>query len=246
MNRRPRIIREFGLHNDEMSIDHDHHEDDGDSSSRTDPWLAAARELARNPDSPASLRIMSSVRQALAPRAAAADQLVDALARKLTQDGEAERAAVDAAIGTWERACGVKLDPQSLASFRDDARELADRRRRQPPAMDSILESIPTRTDTGYALGVDLGGFDGTWHRLWAMLCLGFSFGRDSAQDDGTTAMRLQFEEQLGRSMSPIEWSALVEHARNHYETVMRPAMDDDQSAGGPDVQDRGDGASGL
>jgi hypothetical protein len=66
---------------------------------------------------------------------------------------------------------------------------------------------------------------EGTWHRLWAIICLAFGFGDDIEADEVVAEVRAQFEEALGRPLSPHEWSALVDHARNHHETVMKPAI---------------------
>ena len=66
-------------------------------------WETMARELASNPDSPASLNIMSAVGRAMKPRTQAVDQVVAALEEQLREDGEAQRAALQAAIQYWER-----------------------------------------------------------------------------------------------------------------------------------------------
>jgi hypothetical protein len=93
--------------------------------------------------------------------------------------------------------------------------------------MDSILASRPATTDTGYRLGIHLEGLEGTWHRLWGMIVLVFGFGNDVGTDDGVAAVRAQFEQLLGRGMSAQEWNALVAHAKNHHETVMKQALGD-------------------
>ena len=190
-----------------------------------DIWTAMARELASNADSPASLKIMSAVNQAMAPRAQAADQVVLALEAQLLEDGEQQRAAVQAAIQCWERECGVQMESSVLEDLTKSARSRIERSRRQPPSMDSILTSRPQTTDTGYRLGVHLEGLEGTWHRLWGMICLVFGFDDDIATDTGVATVRAQFEKLLGRSMSPQEWDALVAHAENHHETVVKPTL---------------------
>ena len=174
-------------------------------------WETMARELASNPDSPASLNIMSAVGRAMKPRTQAVDQVVAALEEQLREDGEAQRAALQAAIQYWERECG--------------ARERIERKRRQPPDMESILSSRPATTDAGYLLGIHLEGLEGTWHRLWGIISLVFGFGDDVETDEGVAAVRAQFEELLGRTMTPPEWDALVAHAKNHHETVVKPGL---------------------
>ncbi len=188
-------------------------------------WATMARELASNPDSPASLKIMSAVGQAMRPRSQAVDQVVSALEAQLLEDGEQQRAAVQAAIQHWERECGTQMESSLLEDLKRSARERIERRRRQPPAMESILATRPATTDTGYRLGIHLEGLEGTWHRLWGMIVLMFGFGNDVDADDGVTAVRGQFEQLLGRGMLPEEWNALVAHARNHHETVVGPAL---------------------
>ena len=75
-----------------------------------DIWTAMARELADNPDSPVSLRILSGMNRVIQPRNAAANQLVEALAQQLgDMDPQASQAAVDAAIAHWEKACSAQM-----------------------------------------------------------------------------------------------------------------------------------------
>jgi len=190
-----------------------------------DIWTAMARELASNPDSPASLKIMSAVNQAMSPRSQAVDQVVQALEAQLRQDSEQERAAVQAAIQHWERECGVQMESSLLEDLTRSARQRIEHSRRQPPSMDSILSSRPQTTDTGYQLGLHLEGLEGTWHRLWGMICLVFSFDGNVANDPGVATVRSQFEARLGRTMATQEWDALVAHAKNHHETVMKPTL---------------------
>lgn len=185
--------------------------------------------LATNPDSPASLRIMSSVSQALAPRKRASEQLLEALEAQLLLDGVKEKAGVDAAAQHWERICGWKLTDLELAEHREEARKRIESRKRQPPSMKSILERAPTRTDTGYKLGVHLYGIEGTWHRLWAVIALASSFGSDVDTDEGVAAVKGQFETVLERPLTHNEWKALVAHAANHAATVMKPAGPQDK-----------------
>ncbi len=129
---------------------------------------AAIRELASNPDSPMSLKIMSAVSHAVAPRQRAADQVVDALEGQLLQPGEVQQEAVKAAILHWEREFKESMPSGMLGDLEHEARERIRKRSRQPPRMDSILKSYPATTDTGYDLGVHLEGLKGTWHCLWA------------------------------------------------------------------------------
>lgn len=188
-------------------------------------WEAMARELASNPDSPASLNIMSAVGQTLSPRTQAVDQVVAALEAQLQEDGERQDAAVQAAIQCWERECGTPMENALLADLQKTARERIDRRRRQPPTLESILSNRPATTDTGYRLGIHLEGLEGTWHRLWGIICLVLGFGDDVECDEGVLTVRTQFEKLLGRAMTPPEWNALVAHAKSHHETVVKPSM---------------------
>ncbi|MDP3520637.1 MAG: hypothetical protein Q8S02_08445 [Hydrogenophaga sp.] len=188
-------------------------------------WEAMARELASNPDSPASLNIMSAVGKAARPRTEAVEQVVAALEAQLHEDGEQQRAAVQAAIRHWERECGTQMGDALLQDLQKTARERIERRRRQPPKMESILSARPATTDTGYQLGIHLEGLEGTWHRLWGIICLVFGFGDQVESDEGVLTVRAQFEALLGRTMTPAEWSALMAHAKNHHETVVKPTM---------------------
>ena len=189
-------------------------------------WETMARELASNPDSPASLNIMSAVGKAMRPHAQAVTPLVAALEDQLQEDGEQQRAAVQAAIRHWERECDTQMDNALLQNLQNTARERIERRRRQPPKMESILSTQPATTDTGYHLGIHLEGLEGTWHRLWGLICLVFGFGNDVESDEGVLTVRAQFEELLGRAMMPAEWNALVAHAKNHHETIVNPSAD--------------------
>ena len=90
-------------------------------------WDAMARELASNPDSPASLNIMSAVSQAMKPQTQAADQVVAALEAQLHEDGEPQRAALQAAIQYWERQCRMTMDGATLEDLQKTARERIER-----------------------------------------------------------------------------------------------------------------------
>lgn len=94
------------------------------------PWGALARELANNPDSPASLQIVSAIRQSVQPQAQAVEQVVSAIEAQWIKDGEHQRAAVRAAIQCWERACHSVMDRATLADFQKMAQQRTERRRR--------------------------------------------------------------------------------------------------------------------
>lgn len=183
-------------------------------------WEAMARELAGNPDSPASLHIMSTVNQALRPRAQAVEQVVQSMMDQLQEDGEPQRAAVLAAIRCWERECGVPMDPDMVESLQKTARDRQLQSLRQPPKIDSIVSDLPEVRDTGYRLGIHLTGMEGTWHRLWAIMCVTVEFDGDVDSDDGVASVRAQFEQLLGRKLMPAEWGALVAHVRQRFEAV--------------------------
>lgn len=182
----------------------------------------AIRDLATNPDSPASLRIMSEVSRLIAPIERARNQVLDALDAQLTNDGEHERAALSAAVRHWEAVCNDAMSERDLEEMRERARERRSRLRRLPPPIDTILGAQPTTTDTGYKLGVHLHGLEGTWHRLWAIISLAHSFGGNIQADPGVAEVRDQFEGILGRALIPAEWDALVSHAVKHAEAEMR------------------------
>jgi hypothetical protein len=150
---------------------------------------------------------------------------VAALEAQLQEDGAQQSAAVRAAIQHWERESGAPMDNALLADLQKTARERIEKRRRQPPTMESILSEQPKTTDTGYRLGIHLEGLEGTWHRLWGIISLAFGFGNDIEVDEGVGTVRAQFEKLLGREMSPTEWNALVAHAKNHHETAVKPTM---------------------
>ncbi len=184
-----------------------------------DAFTRAARALASNPDSPASLQIMSAMRRALAPREQARNQLVTALGLQMASGSEKDQAAVDAAIKHWEITFKGEMTDADLADMKAEACERDAQARRMPPKIESILETRPSTTDVGYQLGVHLEGLDGTWHRLWAIISLAHSFGSDIDGDDGVSEVRGQFERLLGRGIRSDEWDALVAHAKHHAET---------------------------
>lgn len=65
--------------------------------------------------------------------------------------------------------------------------------------MDTILTVLPNAaTDAGYELGVHLQGIKGTWHRLWGIICLSYSFGNNPDQDDGVKEVRQSVREEFG------------------------------------------------
>lgn len=184
------------------------------------PWEALARQLAANPDSPTSLKIMSALGQALRPSRQAAEQLVHAYTAQLESPGDKVDAAVLAAERHWEATCRTELDDALRQQLRDEAARALARRRRAPPAVESVVAGLEGRTDTGYDLGLHLEGLRGTWHRLWAAIALGCALG-DSAEQQGCVAtVRGQFEEILGRSLLPAEWDTLAHHAMAHGRTM--------------------------
>ena len=179
-----------------------------------------ARELASNPDSPASLNIMSAVGNAMRPRAQAVEQVVQALVEQQKNNGEQQRAAVQAAIQCWERECGSPMGTALLADLQSTARERIERHRQKPPEIASIVSDLPAITDTGYRLGIHLEGLEGTWHRLWAITCLASDFEGDVESDEGVQTVRGQFETLLGRKLVPTEWGALVERVRQRNDSA--------------------------
>jgi hypothetical protein len=201
------------------------------------PWLALAREVATNPDGPIALQAISGINRMMRPRELAIQRLVEALARTILEPGEPARADLEAAKAGWEAACGGTLDKDLLAGFEKDARALIERRKTQPPDLESILGPLPGRTDYGYDLGLDLGGLRGTWHRLWGSISMAKLFG----SPEGETLvkdLRLEFEQQLGRAMSEVEWTQLVAHAHRHCDTVSKPMLDayDRKPPGAPEA----------
>lgn len=192
----------------------------GNDGVRAGPWGALARELAANPDSPTSLKIMSAIGQALRPSRQAAEQLVHAYLVQLESPGDKADAAALAAEKHWEAACHAELDDALRQHLRDEAARSLARRRRMPPAVELVVAGLEGRTDTGYALGLHLEGLKGTWHRLWAAIALGHALGDSPEQHDCVAAVRGQFEELLGRPLSPTEWDTLATHAKVHGQTM--------------------------
>lgn len=185
-----------------------------------------ARQVALHPDSPASLAILSSVSAAMRPRQQSVDQLVLALVDQAERPGAGTDAAVSASIKHWETVCEATVDAGLMAAFRKTATELLERRRRQPPRLESIVAGVEDRSDVGYDLGVSLEGLRGTWHRLWAAVSMSKSFGDEQEQLDCVREIREQFERALGRPLADDEWRQLEQHAHRHAETVMKPMMD--------------------
>ncbi|MGE3342273.1 MAG: hypothetical protein AB7L71_02465 [Vicinamibacterales bacterium] len=190
-----------------------------------DVWAAMARELSANPESPVSLRIRSAMNQAMQPRHQAVEQLVAALEALEETDDAQNRAAADAAVQHWERECHTPMEPGVLEDLRREARERVAQRRRAPPPMQSILGELPPTTDVGYEHGLHLEGIAGTWHRLWAAMCLCYSFGHEPGSDSTVATVRTQFEEALGRAMTQQEFDALAVHAHGHYLREMKPNL---------------------
>lgn len=181
-----------------------------------DRWLQLAREVATNPDSPTSLRIMSAVNEAMRPGSQAASQVIEALAGQIEAPGERAEAAVAAAVRHWESVCKASLAPDVLNGMREDAAALVQRRLRQPPPIESIVAGVGVPVDMGYDLSLHLQGLRGTWHRLWASIALGVMMGESEEQAEAVGTVRKQFEQLLGRSLSPDEWQRLSHHAQAH------------------------------
>jgi len=170
---------------------------------------AALRTLAENPNSPASLRLISAMQKALAPYSAANDDVMQALAAQLERDGPDERADVEAAIQQWELVCDGPMCAVTRHGFESDARGLRTERRGLPPEMASILISVPEITDTGYELGVHFDGLKGTWHSLWKLVLLNASSPNLTWTAGGLNVVRKRFEANLGRPLEAVEWSRL-------------------------------------
>lgn len=188
----------------------------------TSEWAALARELVQNPDSPTSLKIQSAVNAALAPRERAAQQVVNALIGQANAPTDSAETALQAAIQHWERVFGHKMTAEDLDSLRHEAQRQVKAKTHRPPPMESILGALPGRTDALYKLGVSVLGLEGTWHRLWGIVAMVHSFGQDPATDDSVATVRAQFEQALGRTLTPAEWQALKAHAIQHADKTMK------------------------
>ena len=193
-----------------------------DSGASVSKWTALAREVAQNPDSPRSLQIQSAITAALAPRERAAQQVVAALIDQSTSKDASAETALQAAIQHWERV----FEHAMLAEDLDTLRQLAQRQTQaianRPPSMQGILGDLPGRTDTLYRLGVSIHGLEGTWHRLWGIVAMVHSFGQDPATDEAVARVRDQFEQALGRALTPAERQALQTHAIQHADKTMK------------------------
>lgn len=84
-------------------------------------WVDLARQLAANPDDPASLRIVSAMNHAMRPAAQAAAQVVEALAEQLSAPSERTETAVAAAVRHWESVCKSPMDQEVMIGLKDEA-----------------------------------------------------------------------------------------------------------------------------
>ena len=100
--------------------------------------------------------------------------------------------------------------------------------------MESIVAGVGEPVDMGYDLSLHLNGLRGTWHRLWAAIALGTMMGAGDEYDETVTAVRSQFEQLLGRSLSPDEWLRLSQHAQAHGE-AMQSQFGEEGQAGPPE-----------
>lgn len=187
------------------------------------PFLAMARELLERPDGVAALQVMSGINRFVAPRQRAVEQLVEALADQIKRPESGPVCAkVEAATSHWEATCKAPITPELLSDLRQQAQYLLEDRRKRPPPMGEILGAAASRRDFGYELGGDLGGMEGTWHRLWAAISMDRLMDIPE-QKSVAPQLRAEFEGLLGRTLADGEWRALVEHAHRHCDTVMRP-----------------------
>ena len=168
------------------------------------------------------MKILSAFNAALAPRERAAQQVVNALISQANDPTDSAETALQAAIQHWERVFGNKMTAEDLDTLRHDAQRQVKAKTNRPPQMESILGVLPGRTDALYKLGVSVHGLEGTWHRLWGIVAMVHSFGHDPATDDTVAAVRAQFEQSLGRTLTPAEWQALKTHAIQHAEKTMK------------------------
>lgn len=177
-------------------------------------WAAMARELASNPDSPASLRIRSAVNGALRPVNESLAQLRAAIKVMLVEPSDRARIAVELAKTEWEAATQSKLTDDIVEDLRAECAQDLERERRGPPAIESIIAGVQDRSDVGYREGLHLHGLRGSWHRLWALMALGVALGEDEEHAQAVAEMRVQFEAVLGRAMSAEEWATLEAKSR--------------------------------
>lgn len=188
------------------------------------PLSRAARELARDPDSPASLRLLSIIRRGMQRYEEAVQRVVVALADQIEQPtAPGAQGRVDAAIANYEAVTGQDSTPGRTSQFRADAQALVLERWRRPPPLESIITSTLHRSDVAYQMCGDLGGLRGTWHRLWASCSLAYQFG-DNADEMAAAVLR-QFEALLGREMTPEEWVQLQGHAKVHADRANSGAL---------------------
>lgn len=193
------------------------------------PWLDLARAIAADPDGAIAGRVGDFIGQSLQQRKRERLRVVWAIADALAAGEDATSfPAASEAIAAWERRSGQRLLPDEISGLYADARlELLDRRRR-PPAIESIVKGWTARPDYAYEAG-DLGGFQGIWHRMWALLCLEAQGASAFDGDElGSSILRHEFEARLTRPLDTQEWHALVAHARR------RAAEIDGDLWGGP------------
>lgn len=93
--------------------------------------------------------------------------------------------------------------------------------RKSPPRIEDLLNLNEISLDAEYDLAGTLGGVRGTWHRLWSVLSTQASQLFDDEDviakyEELGIALRNEFEEKLGRVLSPEEFDKLKEDAMVH------------------------------
>ena len=112
-----------------------------------------ARQLAANPDDPASLRIVSAMNHAMRPAAQAAAQVVEALAEQLSAPSERTETAVAAAVRHWESVCKSPMDQEVMIGLKDEAVALAQQ-------LGARLELVAVFDDEDRRVPIHLGRDD--------------------------------------------------------------------------------------
>lgn len=167
--------------------------------------------LETKPNSPEALRALSEINKALFPLQRTCDNLVLALADLHSNPADPAVQAKVAAAKLIYSAVIQPLDAVLLADFEAEAIRHVEASRSGPPHI-ALITGIHA-TDFEFELGAGMGGIQGTWHRLWALIVMKLMSSVPLEFEEGINGVLFQLQEAMGRPLTPSELQSLTDHA---------------------------------
>lgn len=167
--------------------------------------------LETRPNSPEALRALSEINKALFPLQRTCDNLVLALVDLQSNPTDLAVQARVAAAKLIYSAVIQPLDAALLANFEAEATRHVEASRSGPPHI-ALITGFQA-TDFEFELGAGMGGVQGTWHRLWALIVMQMMSSVPLEFEDGISEVLSQLQQAMGRPLAARELQILTDHA---------------------------------